>query len=197
MAGECLVIVDADRIHDYVFSPHRLRLIRGASALQAELNETDLPRRLREVGGRKIYAGGGTLMARFDDLESAQKFATWAQREYFERTRIATATAVAVEEKPEFRDTIKTGVRRARTKEDRAGRTRVQRRESICESVRGMRNASRGRADRSRAMGVRRVPGAVRQRRAALRRTTKSRMACGQTAHRAGRFPGYLPTLEA
>jgi hypothetical protein len=60
-----LAIADADQIHDYVFAPHELRLIRGGSALQRQLIETDLRRIAVEHGGRVLSANGGVLMAKF------------------------------------------------------------------------------------------------------------------------------------
>jgi len=51
-----LAVVDADKVHDYVFSPHELRLVRGGSALQSFINEDELPGFASACNGTLIYA---------------------------------------------------------------------------------------------------------------------------------------------
>ncbi len=87
-----LCVLDADRIHEYVFSPRQLRLVRGASSLQAELNLTVLPELVTSNRGQLIYAGGGTLLADFKDSEGARAFEQAAKSEFRKRTAIATAS---------------------------------------------------------------------------------------------------------
>lgn len=87
-----LGVLDADRIHEYVFSPRQLRLVRGASSLQAELNLTVLPELVTTNHGRLIYAGGGTILADFKDSEAARSFENAARLEFRKRTAIATAS---------------------------------------------------------------------------------------------------------
>lgn len=68
-----LAIADADRIHDYVFGPRALKLIRGASALQTELNKTVLPGIAAAWQGKCISAAGGTVLAKFPGEEQARE----------------------------------------------------------------------------------------------------------------------------
>jgi hypothetical protein len=100
--AEYLAIVDADRIHDYVFSPRQLKLIRGASTVQANLNEELVPT-LRSKGGKPIYAGGGTVLGRFPNEDNARSFARLAEAQYIERTWTATATSAVGELGEDFR----------------------------------------------------------------------------------------------
>src|ERR1700686_842305 len=94
MSKSHLAIIDADKIHDYIFSPHQLKLIRGGSAIELELNERELLKvlaaqfgpgtvsrylRIEEpaANGHKwevVFAGGGTVMVLFDDLGDASKY---------------------------------------------------------------------------------------------------------------------------
>jgi CRISPR RNA silencing complex Cmr2 subunit-like protein len=92
-----LAIVDADRIHDYVFSPYKLKLIRGASIIQRELTEKELRNLLREITGgplELISAGGGTVTALFGDFEDATSYCRRAAELFQQRTAIASATWV-------------------------------------------------------------------------------------------------------
>jgi hypothetical protein len=87
-----LAIADADKIHDYVFSPHELKLIRGGSRLQNILNRRVLPQLARESGGEVIFAGGGTVLARFADEENARRFCQAAGPAFRRRTATATVS---------------------------------------------------------------------------------------------------------
>ena len=51
-----LAVVDADKIHEYVFGPHELRMVRGGSVLEWVLNEEELPGLVKKHGGDKVYA---------------------------------------------------------------------------------------------------------------------------------------------
>jgi hypothetical protein len=90
-----LAIVDADKIHDYVFSPHELKLIRGGSAIQSLLCHEHLPS-LVGGGGEVIFSGGGTVLARFPGQDEARYFCRKAEAEFMKQTHIATATTAMV-----------------------------------------------------------------------------------------------------
>src|ERR1035441_7220575 len=110
MPEQFLAIIDADKIHDYVFSPHELRLGRGGSVLQSTLNMEALPSLVIDYAGKRIYAGGGTTLASFAEEEEARSFCAAAEACYAGRTVTATATAAWVElgdrEFPEARDRL-------------------------------------------------------------------------------------------
>lgn len=92
-----LAIVDADRIHDYVFSPHKLKLIRGASIIQREVTEKELPELLKNSSrgpNELISAGGGTVTALFADAADAEAYCRRAAELFQQRTSIASATWV-------------------------------------------------------------------------------------------------------
>ena len=95
MADEYLAIADAAKIHDYVFSPHELRLIKGGSYLQSHMQEV-LRNVVREQGGKCISANGGTVVAKFPGEGQARTFCQKAQCEYRARTSAATVTTAFV-----------------------------------------------------------------------------------------------------
>jgi hypothetical protein len=104
-----LAIADADRIHDYVFGPRALKLIRGASALQTELNKTILPGIAVKWHGECISAAGGTVLAKFPGEDEAQGFAREAEAEFLKQTAIATlSTAIAPYPTGQFKDALET-----------------------------------------------------------------------------------------
>jgi hypothetical protein len=94
---QVLAIADADRIHDYVFSPHELKMIRGGSSLQSRLNRRDMQRSIRARGGTKIYVGGGTALARFPSSERAGLFCRDIAEAFRHQTDIATVTTACVD----------------------------------------------------------------------------------------------------
>jgi hypothetical protein len=85
-----LAIVDADQIHDYVFSPHELRYIRGGSALQRNLFTTDLAGLVATHRGKTLSANGGVLLAKFPEPPTA--FRAEAESTFLDKTAIATVT---------------------------------------------------------------------------------------------------------
>ena len=93
MADQWLAIVDADRIHDYVFSPHELKLVKGGSFLQWRLNTFDLRRKVRESQGQLISANGGTVVAVFHTGEHARGFCEMAAGHFRRATSIATVSS--------------------------------------------------------------------------------------------------------
>lgn len=98
-----IVLHDADRIQDYIFTTGKLREIRGASALVDSLttrspsNEepTELDRLLKNYQGcEPVYAGGGNLVLWFDDEAVAKQFDLDYSRRFFDATRQASTTGV-------------------------------------------------------------------------------------------------------
>ncbi len=143
-----LVIVDADRIHEYVFTPHRLRLVRGGSAIQDELNREGVLRELMDGWGdgnvgpkfcrilkgpelgsnpqqrwEAVYAGGGTTVVLFRVGTEAEEFAAKAADLYWRRSMAATATAAVSEWEGSFLATI----REARNRLERNKTARAER----------------------------------------------------------------------
>ncbi len=105
--GRVLAIVDADRIHDYVFSPRSLKLIRGGSGLQAQLNLEVLVEDLSQASGsRLIYAGGGTILASFEETLAAADYCRKAQSRFREATHAATASWAVSEPKGDFSEQL-------------------------------------------------------------------------------------------
>ena len=125
MANPQLLILDADRIHEYVFAPRQLKAIRGGSAIQANLNRIRLfEPKLLSVGGNvdalgkvldsptlaggapweAVYAGGGTALILFRDLPDAESYRMAATRLYAEETGAATASAAFVPCSEAFKD---------------------------------------------------------------------------------------------
>jgi hypothetical protein len=103
MAGQYLVLFDADRIKDYVFATGRLREIRGASEQVRQLTDDDaiyrafgLPEWHAGADEGLIYAGGGAGAALFADEQRARTFCMWLERRFRRTTRSATLSAVCV-----------------------------------------------------------------------------------------------------
>ena len=91
-----LTILDADRIHDYVFSPYQLRLIRGGSAKQLDLIERVLWEELASRQGQGIFAGGGTIMGVLGGFEAADRYCRDGAQIYYSSTAgAATITGAA------------------------------------------------------------------------------------------------------
>lgn len=112
-----LAIADADRIHEYVFGPRALKLIRGASALQTELNKIVLPRVAAKWHGECISAAGGTVLAKFPGEDEAQGFAGEAEAEFLKQTAIATlSTAIAPYPERDFKTALDTVRERLETR---------------------------------------------------------------------------------
>jgi hypothetical protein len=103
-----LAIADADKIHDYVFSPRELKMIRGGSAIQVELNYEDMPRLVAKNHGDVIYRGGGTMLAEFPSKACADQFCRDCHAEFSRKTRIATvSTARSPYDGSDFRGSLR------------------------------------------------------------------------------------------
>jgi len=95
-----VVIVDVDRLQSYVFATHRLREIRGASALISRVQDDAAGRMERIAGEGKLEwltSCGGTLRALVDcDADRAEQIAVEASQMFVSDTHLATATAHVV-----------------------------------------------------------------------------------------------------
>ncbi|MBK8935355.1 MAG: hypothetical protein IPM76_24160 [Chloroflexi bacterium] len=88
-----LLMADTDATQSYVFESNKLPEIRGGSRWLTDLNE-DVARMAEKAGGRRVYAGGGGLLAFVPANQAADVVA--AVEAYFPReTGAATITAVA------------------------------------------------------------------------------------------------------
>jgi hypothetical protein len=106
MPEQFLAVADADKIHDYVFSPHELRLVRGGSVLQTTLNTEALRDLAFYYAGDPVYTGGGTTLVLFAGEQQARDFCAAAEACYAERTVIGTATSAWIElREGQFRET--------------------------------------------------------------------------------------------
>jgi hypothetical protein len=89
-----LVLMDTDRIKDYLFATNRLKEIRGASLLLEKLNQQICRKLLKK--GEEIFIGGGGVLATFTKETHAQDYISAVQAEYRKETHIATISGVAV-----------------------------------------------------------------------------------------------------
>ncbi|HLJ26494.1 MAG TPA: hypothetical protein VKY85_07275 [Candidatus Angelobacter sp.] len=129
-----LAIVDADRIHEYIFAPHRLKMVRGGSALLRSLNHEHLLRELLEGGygpgnlsqdltpndatttdagtfnWELVYAGGGNVYVLFRDRAAAEKYVSRAQWLFRKQSGTATATCIVTPHEGVFRATFEVGL---------------------------------------------------------------------------------------
>jgi hypothetical protein len=85
---EYLAITDTDAIHSYVFAPHELRLIRGGSGLLDACNYK--AEALLSNSARRIFAGGGQVLASFPSEQAAWIYCREVQQLYREKTAVAT-----------------------------------------------------------------------------------------------------------
>jgi hypothetical protein len=70
-----LVLLDLDHIKDYIYAAPALRPVRGASTLLADFNDREaVAKRATDFGGRLIYAGGGSVLAKFESAAQAKGF---------------------------------------------------------------------------------------------------------------------------
>jgi len=94
--GGYLVVFDSDRIKDYVFATGRLKEIRGASMLVADLTGENAIENLAE-GGHVIYADGAAGMVQFHDPSDAHDFQRRLERDYRLGTVSGTLSTAFVE----------------------------------------------------------------------------------------------------
>lgn len=91
-----LVLMDTDRIKDYVFATNRLKEIRGASLLLDKLNTQECQTLLTDFGGEEVFIGGGGVLATFSDRLQAEGYISAVRAAYRKETHTASITGVAV-----------------------------------------------------------------------------------------------------
>lgn len=78
MTSGHLALVDIDQIKSFIFAAPYLREIRGSSGILAKLNDPEEPhevsQRVREQDGELLYAGGGSVLAKFPSSARARGF---------------------------------------------------------------------------------------------------------------------------
>ena len=92
MDFEFLAIVDAVRIHEYVFESNELEQIRGASGLLSWATEVEWKRLVHRARAKLVYCGGGNAVARFPDPATAETFCAQA----IQKLRVQTVSGSAV-----------------------------------------------------------------------------------------------------
>ncbi|HFJ9404074.1 TPA: hypothetical protein ACGW3F_003157 [Bacillus paranthracis] len=103
METRYLLLIDTDKIKDYVFASSKLKEIRGASMLLEYLNYEESKRIIENRLGKEsdlydiIYLDGGSGKIEFKHREDAIACAEEIQKTYREKTRTATVTWEVVE----------------------------------------------------------------------------------------------------
>jgi CRISPR/Cas system-associated protein Cas10 (large subunit of type III CRISPR-Cas system) len=93
-----LVLLDADKIKEYIFATNKLKEIRGASAILDKLcNEAAVKIRVLKYYGELIYEAGGTIKAVFNEPDKAQNFILNEIQLYHKITESATITGISLE----------------------------------------------------------------------------------------------------
>lgn len=113
LCSEFLVILDCDKIHEYIFATGRLKEIRGASALVRRLVEKEMAKlaQFKEYPSapRIVSAGGGVLRAVFKDCKSAKEFVTKAEKLLRTETGTASLTGCIVDCEGGFQKALSRG----------------------------------------------------------------------------------------
>lgn len=93
-----LVLMDADKIHDYVFATGRLKEIRGASTIVNDINCDRNIGILSLLRGceKEVYAAGGAVKVTFDTKERSSEFIKEAESLYRKKTISSSITGVEV-----------------------------------------------------------------------------------------------------
>lgn len=100
MAKQYMLILDTDRIQDYIFATTKLKEIRNASALLDDLNLVETKNRIKKSGGKIISLGGGSARVVFHENEKDKAANLLAEIESVYATSTgngATITGVIVE----------------------------------------------------------------------------------------------------
>lgn len=118
--SEYLVLLDTDKIKQYIYSTGTLKSIRGASSILAELNGRQaVEGRVSACSGEYIFAGGGQVMAEFASDSQADNFICAEQAQYASFN--ASITAIKEEYNGDFNNTVKKAqTKLKRAKEERA-----------------------------------------------------------------------------
>jgi hypothetical protein len=95
--NESLIILDTDKVKDYVFATGNLKEIRGASSLLERLNTDETKKHLRSVitEDKVIYCGGGSAMA-IVPTDQAEMIIQTIQRLYHQETTTASISGAAL-----------------------------------------------------------------------------------------------------
>lgn len=127
MSKRALLLHDANRIQDYIFASGRLKEIRGASALVDSLTCQGRENRATRLDGflkgyqnyELVYAGGGNIVALFDEPSEAQRFEREYTRWFYESTGEATSTGVALETQADYMEAFRLANDELRRRKDR------------------------------------------------------------------------------
>jgi len=115
-----LVLLDADRIKEYVFSTNKLKEIRGASAILDNLNLVETKKIASKYKAAVIYVGGGTGKFWFTDKSEAEEFTTAIEKIYQKETHTASITSWIEERKEHdnFKDVLDRAEKQIRRKKE-------------------------------------------------------------------------------
>lgn len=105
MAKQYMLILDTDRIQDYIFATTKLKEIRNASALLDDLNLVGTRNIAKKIGGKIISLGGGSARILLDQKDRAVKLLAEIESLYSMSTgNGATITGIIVEREPDESD---------------------------------------------------------------------------------------------
>ena len=115
-----LVLLDTDRIKEYVFSTNKLKEIRGASAILDNLNLVETAKFTPKDKATEIYVGGGTGKFWFADKSEAEEFTTTIEKIYQKETHTASITSWIEERKEHdnFKDVLDRAEKQIRRKKE-------------------------------------------------------------------------------
>jgi len=100
MPKQCMLILDTDRIQDYIFATTKLKEIRNASVLLDDLNLEETYNRIKKFGGQIVSLGGGSARVVFqaNEKDQAAKLLDEIERLYATGTgNGATITGIVLE----------------------------------------------------------------------------------------------------
>src|ERR1041384_7138555 len=99
MSIASLALLDVNRIKSFILAAPYLREIRGSSRLLAQFNDRDqVKKSLDKRHGTLLYAGGGSVLARFPSKHEADQFIRAEHQRLEEKTRGgATLTGISCE----------------------------------------------------------------------------------------------------
>ncbi|MEC4685205.1 MAG: hypothetical protein VST71_05675 [Nitrospirota bacterium] len=91
-----LILLDTDKIHDYVFATNKLKEITGASALIDELVLHEIPSCTESFKFQVIFSNGGTSLIRAANTsdDEVERFINQIKNKFYELTETGTITCV-------------------------------------------------------------------------------------------------------
>ena len=91
-----LILLDTDKIHDYVFATNKLKEITGASALIDDLVLHEIPACTETYKFNVIFSNGGTSLIRAENTSEVEveRFIDKIQDKFYEMTETATIAVV-------------------------------------------------------------------------------------------------------